>query len=319
MKKVGIFVFILALFAQLPAQVEANLRLNKDTLWLGSPDTLWLELEQERNLTVLWPLLSDSLGPHLEILSKTPLDTLATKDSNTLRYRQGVQVVSYDSGAWVLPTIPFQYLDKQDTIFAEFPEKSIVVLAPAVDLSKDIRGIEGVLDPGYHWMEWLPWLLLSLGLITLFVFAVKWWLRRKQKQKEIPVPIPQEELVNPLEEALQSLEIIRKRADWKQGKVKVYYSDLVDLMRRYIERSYGVEVSEMTSAEWLSWWQRSGLAKQDGGKLKQLLQLADMVKFAKQNPTDQEHLWMVETINSWLLILEKEKQASSNQDLEEKE
>lgn len=319
MKKLGFVIYILAFGASLHAQVDANLRLNKDTLWLGSPDTLWLELDQDRNLTVLWPLLGDSLGPHLEILSKTPLDTLTSNESNSLRYRQGLQVVSYDSGAWVLPTIPFQYLDKQDTTFAVFPEKSIVVLAPAVDLSKDIRGIEGVLNPGYHWLEWFPWLLLSLGILALSFFAIRWLVLKKPKQQELPVPIQVEEVLNPFEEALATLERIRNRADWKQGKVKAYYSDLVDLMRRYTERCYGVEVSEMTSAEWLSWWQRAGLAKQDGGKLKQLLQLADMVKFAKQNPTDKEHLWMAETIHAWLLILEKEKQASSNQDSEEKE
>ena len=75
----------------------------------------------------------------------------------------------------------------------------------------------------------------------------------------------------------------------------------------------------MTSAEWLGWWQRSGLANQDEGKLKQLLQLADMVKFAKQNPTDQEHLWMAETVNAWLLILDKERKSSNHQNSEEEE
>jgi hypothetical protein len=77
---------------------------------------------------------------------------------------------------------------------------------------------------------------------------------------------------------------------WQQGKVKLFYSRLTDIIRQYIELRYQVPAMEQTTDQIVGDFSRRALVAGPVQKeLQDLLELADLVKFAKWHPMAEEH------------------------------
>jgi hypothetical protein len=114
-------------------------------------------------------------------------------------------------------------------------------------------------------------------------------LYKKYKRKAVV-----EEVVKLLEPAhiiaFRELEKLKDEELWQQGKIKLYYTRLTEILRQYIENRFGVNSLELTTDETLSMLLHSGFKKDKNfEQLKNILKGADMVKFAKYNPDASEH------------------------------
>ena len=90
------------------------------------------------------------------------------------------------------------------------------------------------------------------------------------------------------EVALEKLDEIKAQKIWKDGKVKEYQTELTDVVREYIGRRFEVHSTEKTSDETLR--EMKPLIDKDlYGRLSKMLQLADLVKFAKWHTTPDEN------------------------------
>ena len=90
--------------------------------------------------------------------------------------------------------------------------------------------------------------------------------------------------------ALKKLELIQKEKIWAKGEIKEYHFQITDVIREYIEKRFGVFAIEMTTNEILESFDNIDLiSEQDYFKLKQILELADNVKFAKYKALQNEN------------------------------
>ena len=72
--------------------------------------------------------------------------------------------------------------------------------------------------------------------------------------------------------------------------VKEYHTRLTDIVRNYLEETYGIQSTEMTSDQTLEAFQGTAVCtEQTSSMLSQMLQTADMVKFAKSQPLPYQH------------------------------
>ena len=77
---------------------------------------------------------------------------------------------------------------------------------------------------------------------------------------------------------------------WQAGRVKEYHTQLTEILRTYIEDRFKRNALESTSSEIID--DLTGhpeITKEVLEKLRQLLVLADLVKFAKAMPLPAEH------------------------------
>ena len=85
--------------------------------------------------------------------------------------------------------------------------------------------------------------------------------------------------------ALRELDRLREEKLWQRSEFKTYYTRLTEIIRQYIERRYGIPAMEMTSYEILDAWKLEEQPEEDlAAQLNRLLNLADLVKFAKEKP-----------------------------------
>lgn len=263
---------------------------------IGMPTTIHLEATVPAGQDIAFPApgpqgvraYDDTLQYVLEYAAVPHVDTLSTA-SGLVTLRQDVEVFAFDSATLLIP--PFRFA----TAGGDTLQTSTLVLKVIVpfDVEPDPQkffDIKDVLTPGFVLWDYAGWLLWPLGLLlaaAVVAWAVRRWMRRRADVAEAPAPAP---ALPPHVEALEALEALAAKKLWHNGHAKQFHTELTDILRTYVGRRYGVAAMEMTSDELLG--ALHGLAEMQQSSLdglRQILTLADLVKFAKYEPLADEH------------------------------
>lgn len=280
-------IFILFLFA-LPSfgqEVKVSAKLDTTRILLGDQVNIWFMLEHPEGLKIDFPVTGDSLAGKIEVLSASKPDTIS-KMNRTWKIRQRLVVTSFDTGFYVIPPFTFRFNGNHDSV--QTHALPLEVLGMPVDTTKGITDIKLPYEIKVTVTEILPYIIAGL-LVIVIIFLYIRYLRKKRQVSDIaekPAPplIPAHLL------ALEQLDELVREKLWQQGKIKLYYSRLTDIIRQYIELRFKVPAMEQTTEDIIQDFAREGLIKEGIRKeLKVLLELADLVKFAKWHPVAEEH------------------------------
>ncbi|PKP52876.1 MAG: hypothetical protein CVT92_06800 [Bacteroidetes bacterium HGW-Bacteroidetes-1] len=269
--------------------VEAIGLLSDDSISIGQQIGFELNLKIPEGFHVQWPQWSDTLASNLEILHKGNPETLpADKDGNVWMKQQMV-LTTFDTGWIYIPGIDIQFAPAGDTIFytAQSNPLMLRVETVAIDTTGTFKPIKDPLAEPITFAEILPWIIGILGLATLLFIIVWLYMRRRNKVKPLdPLVKPG---IPPHIHALNQLEELRLKKLWQNGKVKDYYTQLSDIIRAYIEAQFPVNAIEMTTYEILAGLQPMNINSDAISKLANAFELADLVKFAKAQPSSMEN------------------------------
>lgn len=89
--------------------------------------------------------------------------------------------------------------------------------------------------------------------------------------------------------ALRELDKIKDAKLWEHHKVKEFYTQVSNIIRAYIEHRYDQPAMELTSIEIFNAIKYLDIDKKSMEQLRQVLELADLVKFAKFDPLADEN------------------------------
>lgn len=267
--------------------VEAYARLDSSNIMIGDQLTFELGITVPESFAVSFPFFTDTITRNIEIIEKLPIDTLAIDEG--LLMKQLYTVTSFDSGYFELPEFEFLFHHTDDTILYRTNTNTLFLMVntPVVDTSQAFKVIKGPVEEPYTFMEIFPWVLLGLAVIGGIIFLI-WYLKKRKQNKPLfkgkPKPVLPPDVL-----AIQKLEELRLAKIWQQGKLKNYYTELTDITREYLEGRYRFDAMEMTSEEILDELKAQEVNSEALGKMKNVLQLADLVKFAKAHPSPIEN------------------------------
>jgi len=267
-------------------KITVNARLDSTVLWIGDQAHLSFEVSQQPNQKVSMPIFSDSIVRGLELVEPVKTDSVKTADGPIL-VTQHYVVTAFEDTLLYIP--PFPFVSNGDTVWSKSLSLKVVQPFKIDTTSNSIADIKPVFEPKFDWLGLLKIILLVLLIHGLLVIALIFY-RKYKKDKPVFENKIQEQLLPPYVVALNQLDKIKQAKPWQQGRSKEYHTDLTDVIREYIERVFLIKSMEMTSEEILD--QLNILRKEEKSAyigLKQILQLADLVKFAKWNPTPDEH------------------------------
>jgi hypothetical protein len=267
--------------------IKVNARLDKTSILLGDQTVLHLSAELLSSGTVSFPLLADTLSAKVQIVSAGKADTLTDKNKPGLKLiSRSYVITSFDPGLQMVPALVFQSGGKDYTTEA----LPLEVKAVAVDTTKAIYDIKQPLTVSYTFMDWLRdnWHWVVAGLAVLLALLGLWYYLRKIRK---PKPVAEKKVpLVPLHvTALEQLAALKEKKLWQQGEVKAYYSELTDIIRIYLEKRYLISAQEQTSEEILSGLKAVKMPAESRKSLKEILLLADLVKFAKAQPAGYEN------------------------------
>lgn len=261
-------------------------RLDTTTLLIGNQASLELELQAKLGDQVAWPQLQDTLTATLEIVDATPIDTLTMADA--VRYIQRFKITSFDTGYHVLPPIQFGVKSSGDSAWQllETPALLLEVHTVAVDTTLAIKAIKPIYTPPLSFADFLPYILVVIGLLLLAMVIYIVVKRRKQDLPIIGRPKPK---IPPHLAAIQAFEQLRLKKLWQNGETKRYYTELSLILRLYLDGRFHISAVEMVGDEILEAAKKESINAQAYEKLQAVVELADFVKFAKMEPGPVEN------------------------------
>ncbi|MBL7138528.1 MAG: hypothetical protein ISS17_07125 [Bacteroidales bacterium] len=308
--KYKLLLFLVFVSIQVVAQHPvATATLDTNVMLIGDQVGFTLQFTGPAGAQVLWPSIPDTILGKIDVLERDQIDTLLSDSGLTTSYTQNILLTSFDTGFYVIPPIPFYFRALPDTtiLMVETRTHFLAVHTLAVDTTKPIKPIKGPRKAPLTFREILPWILIGLAAAGLIAFVI-YYLRKRRKNEPLFRLRPRIQL-KPHEMALQELEKLRIRKLWQQGKVKEYYSELTEILRKYIENRFTIPALESTSAEILhDLLEIPEINREVWDQLGKLLMLADMVKFAKEKPApaknDESLEKGIQFVNDTAVIIE---------------
>jgi hypothetical protein len=298
LKKTLVLLGLILMLTTLQAQQRVSVKATMDSsdLMIGEQTLYHIEVSGPASLRYVFPTFSgDSLVTGLNIINRSKLDTVSI-NSERIELKTDYLVTSFDTGLYYIP--PVKILAGTDTF--ESNNLALKIMTYDVDTTKmKLYDIKGVQKPPFVLSDYLVETLLFLFFYALVLLLIWLYLRKKYPhllgEKEA-----QELLLPPHVVAIMELDRLKAEKIWKQGKNKKYYTELTEIIRKYIERRFQFNALEMTTDEILTLFKRDKSTQSVYQNLSQILQLADLVKFAKIEPLESENELSI--INSYLFV-----------------
>jgi hypothetical protein len=259
-----------------------------DSVMIGEQTRYRITVESADDVQIGLPVYSDTLSREIEILQASDIDTTYRDGRRVIS--QEYLVTSFDPGWNTVPPQPvtFRTAGFADTVYTT--ALLLTVLAPDVDPAQPIKPIKPPVNTPLSLAEILPWLLYGYGAILVIaaMALLAWYYFRKKKDPEYFAAVPAEpaHLV-----AFRDLQKLEKDELPKRGMIKEYYTRLTEIIRVYITRQFDIHAMERTTSEILGEFAvRNTGDRELTGMLEGLLMLADLVKFAKEDPSHEENV-----------------------------
>jgi hypothetical protein len=283
--RLTIIILMLAALSSRAQEIKVNAKIDTTRMLIGDQVNLWVLMEHPEGVKVDFPITGDSLAGNLEVLSVSQPDTISKTD-RIWKIRQRLVVTSFDTGFFVIPPFTFRYNENHDSV--QTNALPLQVFGMPVDTTKGITDIKLPYEIKVTLADIIPYIFVGLLLIALIILYIRYLQKKRQVNETVDKPVAP--LIPAHLVALEKLDELVREKLWQQGKIKLYYSRLTDIIRQYIELRFGVPAMEETTEDIIRDFKRDGYINEGiRNELKVLLELADLVKFAKWNPVAEEH------------------------------
>ncbi len=290
----GVAFFILGSLNCLGQEVKIKTITDKKVMVIGDAIQYRNEIQlDEQKFRVQLPSLADTFN-RFEVINRASTDT--TRNKNSTKLIQESTLTNFEEGQWNIPAQTFVVtpLDGSPAYEIQSPEIPITVKTIDADTSKPIKPIFEIIEAKQSLWDAIKYYLLA-ALTLLLLIIVFYFIYKKVKSREKKPKFTKKKYVAPWEVANQSLQALIKKEQWLAQKEKLHYTELSDIIRTYIEDGFGIDCFEKTSQEIITsvkkFLQKRKYKKrsEELDKLRTLFTTADLVKFAKSKPTEEEH------------------------------
>lgn len=294
-----ILLLICAAYSGNAQNVKVGAKLDKTSILLGDQTKLHLSVHLPVKSEISFPVLADTISSKVQVVEAGVTDTVADQNNPGMHtISRTYTITSFDAGMQMIPAFVFKGKAEEFTTDA----LPLDVKAIAVDTTKAIYDIKQPIKVSYSFMDWLRdnWIWVAASLLGVLLLAGIWYYFKKiRKAKPVTAEAPKP-AVPPHVTALEKLNSLNAKKLWQQDLVKEYHSELTDIVREYLEKRYQVKAMEQTSEEIFSGLRHLEITEGDRNLLRQILVLADLVKFAKEKPLNTENAQSMENSISFV-------------------
>lgn len=292
MRRILYFILILFVLPTLHAQ-EVKVVTSTKNIKIGEQIEYKISVQAPADAAVVFPE-GQTFGA-LEMVKTNPTDTL--KEAGKFRLEKAYYLTQFDEGKYSIPQQKIQISHKDfytDSLLVEVHNVAVDTLKQPL---YDAKPIAEVTSPSsshlWLWIVGIVALLLTAAALYFFVFRKK-KLSAEEERKKLP----------PFERAIQDLKDLQNSKYLIESQHKAYYTRLTDIVKEYLEDEVHILAKESTTDELLAKindLQQTGklhLSAETISNLKRVLQNADLVKFAKSKPSDNNAEYDRETIEN---------------------
>lgn len=293
------------------------------SLWLMVLGLVLTSFVTQAQMTLEWKcdtvkaLLGDVINPELVIssdpeVSTQGLDTflfLKNRDFEILGQDQGTvystqhskifkkkfHISFYKTGKFYLPgqSLVYQYNGKE--LVTTLDSLKIEIFEPTLSDTTKIQPIKPIWEEKRNFWDFLPYILIFLGICAVLYFIYKWW---KKRQKKIIDDRWFEE--DPNDWFLAKIEEIENFYGNNPAKWKEVYTPLNEHTRRFIYKKTDIPAGELTSEEIIESLNATHhLSHSDMSSMQEVLLHSDLIKYAKGIPEPSDFKKDTAWLKAW--------------------
>lgn len=274
----GIIFFGITLFSTAGAQ-DFTYRIKTDTIayTIGANIGVTQEWRYPKDKAFDAPELPPSLGKLEKVSERTPEKEAV--DGQWL-FRRKATYTCFDTGYYQVKGLGWKV--GEDSVFSNSLVFRISLME--VDTALDIKDIEPPIPIPYTLKEVLPYVAVVLGVLLVATLLIVLLILRKNRKEPSLAPKRPAYII-----AYEKLEDLKSQRLWEKGMFKEYHVNLSSIVREYIQYRYQVTTQELTTEELLTLCSTLEIPEDLLGELKKTLQIGDLAKFAKANPSPQQN------------------------------
>jgi len=293
------------------AQVQCIITTDKDSIEVGEPFNLIVNLyapdttqvsrlnfdnyekienmlydsnffEQYLDLKVLdngdWPI-SDNGGQ----VAKSSLHWNKTNDGYALHHTLKMSFFNFGLGQLPNPII-------SSSTNVSYGNPPYLLIKPSDEaMEEKLAPNKDIIEEPTTFADVLPYFLGLLAFILLIGLGIYLSKKKSNTITEFTAPEPETIIIPAHVKALESLNELNNKQLWQRGEIKEYQSELTHVIRQYLEDRYDVNALEMTTNEILKSLSKKDFEAIYNEDLREILTVADLVKFAKATPEENIH------------------------------
>lgn len=250
-----------------------------DSLKVGDTFDYSITLDREQQYDEVNFPDSTNFGTTFEIRSRKQFKVSSFKDS------VAYQLQFFGTADTTLPQLPVYLIQDQDTTVLYTNPIPVGFHSVLAKDEQTFRPLKPIFDFA---RAWWPYLLGFLLLAAASYYLYQYYLKDKEEEQEEPPTFTPTPFVNPLKEYRKSIKELENAELNSREDFKEFYIKLGDAIRQYYESLYNLPALESTSRELLTMLQNGSVDKDLVSETRSVLQEADMVKFAKFEPTNEQ-------------------------------
>jgi len=271
------FVFVFLICFSYAQKVSTSI----DTTSIKIGEELIYEIKVDVDTSSLVVFPEGQTFQPLEMIESYKVEATKIDDRFELIKKYGL--TQFDSGRYTIPRQKIligDYEFKTDSLLVEV--NNIVV-----DTTKQgLYDIKPIIEVNKSPSKWWLYALLVLLILALIAFLLYWFIWREK-------PLTEEEkvaLLPPYERAKLALQALDNSNYLENNQIKAYYSDLTQIIRKYLDEKVYDHALESTTDELidrlnlLKDGNQIDISKDDIKNIETILKRADLVKFAKSKP-----------------------------------
>lgn len=227
-----------------------------------------------------------------EYLQYNGVDVVGSDSSSVIadsrrRIEFDFTIQAFDPGTVTIPPFAVLPAPGADTSFSNVV--TFKVLPVDVDSMQTINPLAPIASAQSRWYDYVPdWIFWALGVLVLLVaavFAFRYFRKHKEEileHRKVVIP--------PYDLAKMRLNKLKDRHLPENGHEKEYYTELVDILREYLQGRFGINAMEMTSSQILKALRSNPETRLSAPEMQEVLAIADFVKFAKVRPLPDDNI-----------------------------
>ena len=216
------------------------------------------------------------------------------KNGNQVLKENDIQFTYWEEGTHMIlsPIIEYEQNGSLQTIEAK-DQIQIQVGSPLAQESTPIDSltVEPIKSVREEPIDFVQDILIPASLFILgflLIGGIIYFFVKRANRPKVALPKPKE-FVPANVIAINQLEDLKGKQLWQKGDIKGYQSELTHIIRAYLENRYKINALEHTTNQIGQDLKKLNLDESLRNEVQNILQVADLVKFAKAEPTDDIH------------------------------
>lgn len=294
--RLSLLAFLLAWAVTAWPQPSVSVELEQEAALFGEAVSFRVVAVTEGNTTVdAFDYRALERQEQMEVLEAKRLDQEgeAGRFISTLE----MKLIFWEEGRYTIPPITLTYSEGAQRRQLQTDSTSIIIRTMDVD-SDTVRlmPIKTIIEEPMTLRDYAPYLV---GLAAALIIGLLIYFFQQNRKAQSPPPKPPRRLTLRalMMERLNALESEKR---WQKGDIKGYHSELTYQARFYLERRYGIRALESTTDTIVRHLEGHALSADQVQALRQLLQTADLVKFAKAEPAVNFHEEAMERLRQFI-------------------